>query len=248
MDDFILLTLHRAENVDDERRLKEAIEGLKLIEYKIVFPVHPRTERRLKEFNLFDEINNSKNILLTKPFGYLDFLNLLYNCKFVMTDSGGIQEEAIILKKPCLTLRENTERPETVMLGANILIGLDKERIEKYCNLLLNNEEFYENMTKANNPYGDATSGKKIARIIKEKFEKHELKVERPDFRDELPYRKIMKLEEKHANKMVGEIEEEEDIEIMLIIDGSGMKHFPKKNFTLKKGHIIDFRKRWKLC
>ncbi|MFQ6050210.1 MAG: non-hydrolyzing UDP-N-acetylglucosamine 2-epimerase [Candidatus Hydrothermarchaeota archaeon] len=247
LDDFILMTLHRAENVDDKERLKEAIEGLKSIDCEIVFPVHPRTEKRLKEFNLYKDLVDS-NITMIKPLGYLDFLNLLYHCKFVMTDSGGIQEEAIILKKPCLTLRENTERPETVMLGANILVGIDKERMKKYANLLLDSEEFYKKMTNVENPYGDGTSGEKIAKIIREKFEKGELKIKRPDFRDELPFRKFMKLGDRHDNKSVEEIEEEENIEIMLIIDEAGVKYFPRKDFILKRGSIVDYRRRWKIC
>ncbi|HXT83871.1 MAG TPA: UDP-N-acetylglucosamine 2-epimerase [Verrucomicrobiae bacterium] len=99
--EYLLLTLHRPENVDDESNLKLLINHVKKVQYKIVFPIHPRTKSNLKKYNL--EI--PPNVILIEPVGYLDFLSLLLNWKIVLTDCGGIQEEAIILKKPCITLR-----------------------------------------------------------------------------------------------------------------------------------------------
>ena len=124
---FGVLTLHRPANVDDPlifRRLLTAIARLQR-ELPIVFPVHPRT-RKVLDDSLFREM---PNLILADPLGYLDFMKLLANARIVLTDSGGIQEETTVLKVPCLTLRNNTERPITIEQGSNHLVGLDPEQI-----------------------------------------------------------------------------------------------------------------------
>lgn len=125
---YLLITVHREENVDNEANLNKVIKLILGLaghsELPVVFPIHPRTLQRLGP--LYEKVRNS--VVLTQPLGYLDFLNLLYNAKAVLTDSGGIQEEACILGVPCLTLRDNTERPETVSAGANYLIGLNSQK------------------------------------------------------------------------------------------------------------------------
>jgi len=127
---FIVVTLHRPSNVDSEESLKEVIEMLNhLSAYrKIVFPIHPRTRNNIKSFGLSGLLN--ENILLTDPIGYLDFLSLVKNCELVITDSGGIQEESTYLGVQCLKLRDNTERPITVEVGTNHLIGTDFKKAE----------------------------------------------------------------------------------------------------------------------
>jgi UDP-N-acetylglucosamine 2-epimerase (non-hydrolysing) len=107
------------------------MEALIASDKKIVVPLHPRTAAVLKKYNLFDKINNCTNIITIPPLGYLDFLQLLSNAAKVLTDSGGIQKEAFILKVPCITLRDNTEWVETVEEGWNILTGTDKKKITK---------------------------------------------------------------------------------------------------------------------
>lgn len=132
---YFLLTLHRPSNVDSFDKL---INQLKCIDRfaddkKVIFPVHPRTLKSLEQSNVkFD------NILLIEPQGYLNFLYLLKNSIAIITDSGGIQEESTYLKVPCLTLRENTERPETIEVGSNELIGNDMEALEKAILKILN--------------------------------------------------------------------------------------------------------------
>jgi UDP-N-acetylglucosamine 2-epimerase (non-hydrolysing) len=137
---YVLLTLHRPSNVDDPQIFKKILEGLRQIDrqFSIVFPVHPRTRQRIKEFQLdkYFEPLNRKNpipalhrINLIDPLGYLDFCRLMSKAKLVFTDSGGIQEETTILGIPCLTLRENTERPITVTEGTNIIVGTDPQKI-----------------------------------------------------------------------------------------------------------------------
>ena len=139
-EDYMLLTLHRAENVDDKTRLKKLIEGVGEVgrEYGslIIFPVHPRTRKKVKEFGL----KIPETIRTTPPLGYLEFLQLLANARVVLTDSGGVQEEACTLKVPCVTLRDNTERPETISIGTNELIGTDPAAIKPALNKLFAGE------------------------------------------------------------------------------------------------------------
>jgi len=132
---YALLTLHRPSNVDDKQSLTRIIAALEQITERIpvVFPAHPRTQKKLKEFNL----HLKSNVLIIPPLGYLDFLNLEMNSRFVMTDSGGMQEETTVLNIPCLTLRDTTERPITITQGTNILVWNDTSRIvEEAFNIL----------------------------------------------------------------------------------------------------------------
>jgi UDP-N-acetylglucosamine 2-epimerase (non-hydrolysing) len=151
---YILMTVHREENVDNIsnlRRLVECLESLaELIDMPIIFPMHPRTEKRIKEFGL----SFPKNVILTQPFGYLDFLNLITNARMVITDSGGLQEESCILGVPCVTVRDSTERPETVEAGANIVSGLDRKIFIKSCKIQL------ENKNRWANPFPSGASSK----------------------------------------------------------------------------------------
>ncbi len=131
---YAILTLHRPSNVDNFEKFREIMDTIQEISnyIKIIFPAHPRTLKNLKHFDF-------KNILITKPLRYLDFISLLKFSKFVLTDSGGIQEETTYLKIPCLTLRENTERPITVEKGTNVLVGTSKEKIIYHFNEIMNN-------------------------------------------------------------------------------------------------------------
>ena len=117
---YLLLTMHRQENVDDPARLEMLREHLSGINHKIVFPMHPRTKNKLAKFG----INLPPNVITIEPAGYLEFLYLLKNCQLVMTDSGGVQEEAVVLRRPCVTLRHVSERWETLLLKANVLFPL----------------------------------------------------------------------------------------------------------------------------
>jgi len=104
----------------------------------LIFPIHPRTIERLEHFNLKNKLLSEKNVHLLQPIGYLEFLGLLSQSSMVLTDSGGIQEETTFLRIPCLTLRENTERPVTTTIGTNFLVGLDPERIVSTASDVLN--------------------------------------------------------------------------------------------------------------
>ncbi len=128
---YAVLTLHRPSNVDDPEtlgRIWDALEALQR-DMPLVFPAHPRTRRRMAEFGLSPRIDALENLRVLEPLGYLDFLQLMACARLVLTDSGGIQEETTVLEVPCLTLRENTERPVTLEAGGNQIVGSDPGRI-----------------------------------------------------------------------------------------------------------------------
>lgn len=134
---YFLLTLHRPSNVDDLQKLSDMLDFIaeQAQGRKIIFPVHPRTRARMEQAGY-----SSPNIIFTEPLRYLEFIYLVKNAQAVITDSGGIQEETTYLHVPCLTLRENTERPETVTLGTNELLGFNKERIKEALEKIIKGE------------------------------------------------------------------------------------------------------------
>ncbi len=128
---YAVLTLHRPANVDDATVFGQVLDGLEVIaaDMPIVFPIHPRTRDKMTKLGLGQRLAGWKNLRMVDPLGYLDFLKLMSCARLVLTDSGGIQEETTILGVPCLTLRENTERPITAEQGTNRLVGRDPKRI-----------------------------------------------------------------------------------------------------------------------
>lgn len=137
---FVLMTVHRPATVDFEAKLIELIELIEWISQQltIVFPIHPRTINNLKKFDLYDRFSGIDNLKLLEPLDYFSFQKLIANSKLILTDSGGIQEESTYLKKPCLTLRPNTERPVTTEIGTNHLIGEDWSSIPRYVDQIVN--------------------------------------------------------------------------------------------------------------
>ena len=131
--DYATLTLHRPSNVDERETFSRILDALEQISRRvpIIFPVHPRTRARLSEFGFTSLVERAANLRLIEPLGYLDFLRLYSGARLVLTDSGGIQEETTALGIPCLTLRENTERPITVEMGTNTIVGTDTEKITR---------------------------------------------------------------------------------------------------------------------
>ena len=157
---YFLVTAHRQENVDVKERLSGILKGLEKIYFEfglpIIFPIHPRTAKRIKEFGL--KVPNG--VKLIGPLGYLEFLQLEENAKLILTDSGGVQEESCILKVPCVTLRDNTERPETLEVGSNIIAGTNQKRILGSVKEMINKERNWIN------PFGDGEAGNRILKII----------------------------------------------------------------------------------
>ena len=160
--DFVLVTAHRAENVDVMEKLQGILAGLSSVGREtglsVLFPVHPRTAKMIKEFGL-----SAPGIRMIEPMGYLEFLLLESKARLLLTDSGGVQEEGCILSVPCVTLRENTERPETLEAGSNVLAGTDPATIlEKTLEMLERNRDW-------KNPFGDGHTGRAIVEILREK-------------------------------------------------------------------------------
>jgi len=160
-DEYALVTVHRAENVDDPLTLRSLVTAFLNSPIPIVFPVHPRTENRLREFGLYDRLAQASHVQLMPPVSYLDMLVLLKNCVLVMTDSGGLQEEATVpcIRKPVLVLRASTERPEAIEAGFAKLVGVNAEGILSHLKALL--EEMPE--LPSESPFGDGRSGERIA-------------------------------------------------------------------------------------
>ena len=168
---YVVLTLHRPSNVDNREDFENILSILEEIQekIKIVFPVHPRTKKNIELFKLDEKIKNMKNLILTEPLGYLDFMHLMANSKLVLTDSGGIQEETTVLGVPCITLRKNTERPVTVEQGTNLLVSTDTNKvIEEALKVIDNKIEKNRKITEL----WDGKAGQRIIKILLERFKK----------------------------------------------------------------------------
>jgi len=159
-DDFILLTIHRAENVDDKNVFKNILKGIELVgrNYgKIIWPMHPRSKKMIEKFRL----KIPENVEIKKPVGYFKFLKYLNHSKLVLTDSGGVQEEACTLKVPCVTIRTETERPESVIVGANIVSGVNNpKRILETAKIMIDKKR------KWKNPFGDGKAARRIVKLM----------------------------------------------------------------------------------
>ncbi|SMF39433.1 non-hydrolyzing UDP-N-acetylglucosamine 2-epimerase [Pseudobacteriovorax antillogorgiicola] len=159
-DEYVLLTAHRASNVDSEASLMSFMEAINSIasrfEMPVLFPIHPRTAKMVEN----SPHSFHKNIRVIPPQSYKAFSAILANARLVVTDSGGLQEEACALQVPCVTIRENTERPETIEVGANILAGIDPEKVIDACELMLNRARDWSC------PFGDGTTARKIIDIL----------------------------------------------------------------------------------
>jgi UDP-N-acetylglucosamine 2-epimerase (non-hydrolysing) len=135
--EYAIITFHRHENIEYQENLKKILLIIKEVtkKIKLILPLHPNTKKQLVKYNLYNDLQKIKNLLIIDPLSYMGMLSLMKNSSFIMTDSGGLQEESTVLKIPCLTLRTETERPITVEIGTNTIVGLDKkliiENIEK---------------------------------------------------------------------------------------------------------------------
>lgn len=155
---FILGTIHRAENTNDIKRLKNITQALNQCGESVILPLHPRTKKYIEDYGL--TFNN--NVKVIAPIGYLDMLFLEKNCMKIVTDSGGVQKEAFFMNKPCITMRDETEWVETVENGWNILVGTDKKKI---LDAIIN----FEPQKPKNNYFGNGNSSDKICEIIESK-------------------------------------------------------------------------------
>jgi len=168
-DDFAVLTLHRPSNVDDTTVFSRILDALEIIQkdMPVIFPVHPRTGRNLYSTSLGKRVDAMAGLRLLDPIGYLDFLKLMSCAKVVLTDSGGIQEETTILRVPCLTLRENTERPITAEIGSNRVVGTDTRRIiDAYDRAV--DDDYHELRVP---PLWDGHAAERIVRVLVDKLQ-----------------------------------------------------------------------------
>ncbi len=163
---FCLVTLHRPSNVDDKHNLELILNALKTISETIdvVFPMHPRTKKNIEKLGLSELIESISNMHVIPPASYLDFMKLQMDAKFIVTDSGGVQEESTFFNIPCLTLRENTERPITITEGTNKLVGLDYDKIVYEFNQVINNESIQATKPK----YWDGKTSERIVKILED--------------------------------------------------------------------------------
>ncbi len=240
MDNILTLTMHRAENVDVKERVIDIIDALKeLDDMNIIFPIHPRTKNTLESFGLFDELNNLEHVHVIKPLGYLDFLLLTSKSTLILTDSGGLQEEAITLNVPALTLRYNTERPETVTAGGNILVGTNKDAILENAKRILSDKEFEDRMKNAPNPYGQGNAAKLTVDAIERYYDEGLLDIKAPEDIMTSFTRKMAEIKE---DITVNEFEEKENALIHMVFDGEEMI-FPNDELNLN-GMMISYDKR----
>jgi UDP-N-acetylglucosamine 2-epimerase (non-hydrolysing) len=162
--EYFLVTSHRQENVDRPERFLGIIQGLELIarefSFPIIFPIHPRTSKMVDKFGL-----ELEGLEVIDPLGFLEFLQLEAKARLVLTDSGGVQEETCILGVPGIPMRDNTERPETLAVGANILVGTEPLKI------LNGAKKMLEIDTNLENPFGDGTAGARIVQIVQDRIE-----------------------------------------------------------------------------
>ena len=154
-EEFILATIHRAENTNDINKLKNIIEALNESGQQIILPLHPRTKKYMDDYNL----SFNSNVKIIDPVGYLEMISLEMYCRKIITDSGGVQKEAFFMNKPCITIRDETEWIETVENGWNIVVGTDKAKI---LDGILN---FVPNKARQN-IFGDGHAAEKILKIL----------------------------------------------------------------------------------
>jgi len=166
--EYALMTLHRSENVDKKLILSSIIKGILDSNQKFVFPIHPRTLKHLRKFGLYNKLKNSKNILLLNSVGYFEMLELMKNCQYIVTDSGGIQEEATApgIRKKVIIVRKTTDRPETVLTGFSEIAGTKSSNILKIIRKTANNPT----IGKKKSPYGEGNASKIIAQHLKKTF------------------------------------------------------------------------------
>ena len=163
--DYVLTTLHRSENVDNQNTLNAIVKAMINTNEYFIFPLHPRTRKQLKKFGLYEKLNKSKNILLMNSVGYFEILELMKNCKYIMSDSGGIQEEATApsINKKVVVVRKTSDRPESISTGFSVLSGTTYE------GLITCLKKTSENFSLPNkkSPYGIGNASKKIVDYLK---------------------------------------------------------------------------------
>ncbi|MFH1325745.1 MAG: UDP-N-acetylglucosamine 2-epimerase (non-hydrolyzing) [archaeon] len=162
--EYVLINLHRHESLNNKERMVNIVRIIKKVKIKAIWPLHDNTEHYLKKYNLYDDVKKMENMEILPLIDYFKFIFLLANCKYLITDGGSIQEESLVFKKPCILLRERTERQEGLITGINFLTGLDVYLAGKIIAKAENNEIEIKDFK---NPYGEKDLSKKIIEILK---------------------------------------------------------------------------------
>ncbi|MCS7123365.1 MAG: UDP-N-acetylglucosamine 2-epimerase (non-hydrolyzing) [Candidatus Aenigmarchaeota archaeon] len=159
---YVVVNIHRHENIKSKERMKKIVEIIKNVSLPIYWPIHDNTKKQIEKFGLFKELHNS-NIKFSSLLGYIEFIHLLKNSTYIITDGGSIQEESLVLKKPCILLRKATERQEGLKTGINFLTKLNVNYAKEIIDML---ESSSFKIPKFKNPYGDGKASKRIANYI----------------------------------------------------------------------------------
>ena len=237
--EYLLVTLHRQENTDSPCRLSNIIRALSLLSerYKIIFPMHPRTKDKLQSTGMYETLKRRENLILIPPQGYFEFLGLLMHSLVVLTDSGGVQEEALTLGIPTVTLRYNTERPETVLYGINVVAGTEPESVCKLTERQIQKFAQLRNNAKVKpNPFGGGNAGRKVAIAIKNAVEAR-IEVEASDTRRD-PYIVYALVNSNQLNRLRNT---GDSFEILAIYDQAGYSQLPAKHnhLAVANGKIL---------
>jgi len=161
---YVLINIHRHENLNNKERLEKIVEIIKSVKTNAIWPLHDNTEKYLKDYGLMKDLKKMKNLKITPLENYFKFIFLLANCKYLITDGGSIQEESLVFKKPCIILREKTERQEGLSTGINFLTKLDVSFTK---HIIKEIEENKIKVKKFKNPYGERGLSKKIVQLLK---------------------------------------------------------------------------------
>ncbi len=242
--EFTVVTVHRPATVDNKETLLSIITAfLNLTELKLVFPVHIRTLNALKKFKLLEKLQSASHIILTEPLDFLDFINLMSKSRLVLTDSGGLQEEAFTLGKPCITLRTNTERPESILLGGNFLVGRSADRIIEVTRRILADSTLIDKIGRLPNPFGDGRASERIIEGIARFCREERAFIEPQFFRTGTRSRRLLGVEDKFHERTILETEQMLGGKVLLVYDKEGCPAFPEANYQLACGEhiLVDF-------
>ena len=231
---YVLVTVHRAENTDNPYRFRRIVRALaKLDEFQIVYPIHPRTRIKLNEYGMMKVLRKAEHIMPMRPLGYWDFLRLLDASTLVITDSGGVQEEALTVGVPCLTLRYCTERPETIEAGANVLVGTRVQLIVQETLRLSDDKKLRSKLRRSRNPLGDGNAGRRIAQICAGSS-KRGIQVQSPDYmKDGAAYFRLIQIQKEQKVEWLEE--RHPGVTITRVYDTSGTPIFPASGLYLRR-------------
>lgn len=234
---IVTVTAHRRENVDNHKTLSRIVSALiDFQEAKIVFPVHPRTRKSLKKFGMWKKLARVPHIKLIPPLGYIDFLALLANSRVVITDSGGVQEEAATLGVRCVTIRTNTERPETVEMGFNVIAGTEMKRIISLLKEAVASPGNSSLGSEISNPLGDGRAGARIARILLNKLKESLAPTSPSYFRSGSAFFSLASITTSAPTTVSALQRKVEGVAVGLVYDKSGKPLFPSLDLKLRRG------------